>query len=111
MANPFNPSLLCLNISYFFTSSVPPYSLPCPLCHFPNPQPLIPLSDISIRFFSRPADTVSSSQGAPSTSFSQHPPSVAALADTHELAKSFQVAISITRTIPLSEQRTTIFFR
>ncbi|KAF9341645.1 hypothetical protein BGZ91_005325, partial [Linnemannia elongata] len=58
-----------------------------------------------------PADTVSSSQGAPSTSFSQHPPSVAALADTHELAKSFQVAISITRTIPLSEQRTTIFFR
>ncbi|KAF9541357.1 hypothetical protein EC957_003135 [Mortierella hygrophila] len=50
-----------------------------------------------------PADTVSSTQGAPS--------SVAALADTHELAKSFQVAISITRTIPLSEQRTTIFFR
>ncbi|KAF9082678.1 hypothetical protein BGX23_012217 [Mortierella sp. AD031] len=52
----------------------------------------------------RPVDTVSSSS-------TQGSSSVAAIADTHELAKSFQVAISITRTIPLSEQRTTIFFR
>ncbi|KAG0264966.1 hypothetical protein BGZ95_003458, partial [Linnemannia exigua] len=52
----------------------------------------------------RLTDTVSSTQGPSSAT-------VAALADTHELAKSFQVAISITRTIPLSEQRTTIFFR
>jgi hypothetical protein len=85
---------------------------PLPLTSFLESQPLIPQSHIlnQFIFISRPADTVSRTQGS-STSFSQHPPSVAALADTHELAKSFQVAISITRTIPLSEQRTTIFFR
>lgn len=95
----------------FLLPSYPSPCTPMPLISFLEPQPLTSLSGFSIQIFSRPADTVSSTQGAPSTSFSQHPPSVAALADTHELAKSFQVAISITRTIPLSEQRTTIFFR